>query len=228
MKLKTNIFLFTVVLASFVLGACGSTEAGTSSAVLTEAAIIYSESLTQTAAVAPPTATATVASPTPTNTTAPTFTPTVTGTPPTATPAAATATPSTGGATGGTSGNAPCLRASFEIETIDDGTEFYVGTLFTKTWRLKNTGTCTWTAGFNAVWVQGELFGADSVTPFTDKDIPPGGYALISINMKAPGPAGHYKGYWMLRSNDGVFFGVGTGGKEWFWVDIQTKAVPDQ
>lgn len=216
--MKKAIFI-ALLLGSLALSACAPTDTSeNSSAVFTEAAQIAFKALTETAAAAPPTSTATEVAPTATPT--PSSTPTAEGTLPTSTPSA------TRGASGGNV-NAPCLRASFELETIPDGTEFYAGETFTKTWRLKNTGTCTWTAAFNAIWVQGDLMEADSVVPFTTKDIFPGEYAMISVNMKVPA-AGHYKGYWMLRSADGIVFGVGTNGKEWFWVDIVSKTFVDE
>ncbi len=211
--------LLTLLLGSLALSACAPADTGeNSSAVFTEAAQIAFQALTETAAAAPPTSTPTATVPTATPTPQmPTATPTPQGTLPTATQQTS----------GGAGSNAPCLRASFEIETIPDGTEFFAGETFTKTWRLKNTGSCTWTAAFAAIWVQGDLMEADSVVPFTTKDIFPGEYAMISVNMKAPS-AGHYKGYWMLRSAEGIIFGVGTNGKEWFWVDIESKAVVDE
>jgi len=222
LKLTKKALLLTILLGSLTSSACAAANTGeNSSAVFTQAAQIAFQALTETAAAAPPTSTPTQAPPTATATpTLPSATPTPQGTLTTSQPSA-TQKPS-----GETGSNAPCLRASFEIETIPDGTEFFAGETFTKTWRLKNTGSCTWTAAFSAIWVQGDLMEADSVVPFTTKDIFPGQYALISVNMKAP-PAGHYKGYWMLRSADGIVFGVGTNGKEWFWVDIQSKAIPD-
>ncbi len=219
MKLTKKTLFVVLVLSSVLLGACaGSADSnGNSAAVLTEAAQIAFQALTETAAAAPPTATPTEVPPTPTNTPElPTATPTPEGTLATATQQSAS--------TGGSSPNKPCLRANFELETIPDGTKFFVNTPFTKTWRLKNTGTCTWTPGFAVMWVQGDLMSADSVVPFTTVDIPPGGYANISVNMKAPSPAGHYKGYWMLRSADGIIFGVGSTAREWFWVDIVSQA----
>jgi len=214
---KKHLLIVTLALLALTISACGGAESGASSAVLTEAAIIYAQSLTQTAEAAPPTATATPALPTATNTPLPpTATPTVTGTPPTATPSA------TQQQSQGSGGNTPCLRASFEIETVPDGTQYTVGRGFTKAWRLKNSGSCPWTPNFVAVWVSGELFGADSVTQFTAVNINPGEYVWVEIEMIAPKPAGHYKGYWMLRSDQGVFFGVGITGDEWFWVDIES------
>jgi hypothetical protein len=206
------------VLAALLLSACGG-GGGNSDAVLTEAAQIAFTALTQTAAVVTPTSTASPVPPTATPTVAPpTLTPTPEGTLPTATQQPAQQQPQ--------NGNVPCLRANLETETIPDGTKYMVGTNFTKTWRIKNIGSCTWTAAFNAVWIQGDLMDADSAVPFTEKDIPPGGYAEIEINMRAPNPAGPHKGYWMLRSADGITFGLGTNGKEWFWVQIES--LPDQ
>lgn len=207
-----------LLLSAILLGACGSSANTNTDAILTEAAQIAFQALTETAAAAPPTATFTPVPPTPTFTPEP---PTPTATPeggeqqPIATPTALQQ-PSTSGV--------PCLRANLEYESIPDGSQIYADIPFTKVWRLKNTGSCTWTREFAAIWVQGDLIGADSVIEFTDKDIPPGGYAMIEVSMRAPDKSGFYKGYWMLRG-DGAIFGIGNGGREWFWVDIQVLPV---
>jgi hypothetical protein len=122
--------------------------------------------------------------------------------------------------TAGPVGSTPCYRASFEYETIPDGTLIPKGKDFIKLWRLKNTGTCTWTGSFSVKFVEGALMGADGSNRFTDVDIPPGGYVEIEIAMTAPSKAGPYRGYWMLLSPDGTIFGVGIAGIDSFWVDI--------
>lgn len=217
MELKnTRVLIFTLVLASLVLGACGGGDSGeTSAAVLTEAALIAADSLTQTAGAASPTPTATQIPPTATPTNIPpTPTATVEGA------GAGEVTPTQQQQSGG---SGPCLRANLEIETVPDGTQIDVGKNFTKTWRLKNTGSCNWTAGFAVIWVQGDIMDAKSVGPITEVDIPPGGYAMVSVDMQAPAEEGTFKGYWMLRSADGAVFGIGPDGKSWFWVEIKTK-----
>lgn len=218
-----KIVLFSFILISLILGACASPDNDAASgAVLTEAALIAAEGLTQTAAVAPPTSTATEVLPSPTDTNTPAPTATQAATQQGGTPAlTATQQQQSGGG-----GNAGCLRANFEIETIPDGSQFFIGREFTKTWRFKNVGSCTWTQSFSAVWIQGDLMGAEAVisfSEFTDVDIQPGGYVVVSITFEAPSPAGHYKGYWMLRSADGITFGLGTNGREWFWLDIESR-----
>ena len=37
----------------------------------------------------------------------------------------------------------PCNKADFVSETVEDGTQYGINENFTKTWRLKNIGTCT-------------------------------------------------------------------------------------
>lgn len=191
-----------------LLGACGGSSSGNSDVILTQAAEIAYQALTETAAAAPPTATPTEVPPTPTETPQPTATQQPTQTsqgqqqqqPP-------------------QTGSVPCFRASLEWESHADGTEVNAGHAFTKIWRLKNSGSCTWKPAFYATWIQGDLLGAESVVYFTTTNIQPNGYANIEVSMRAPTTAGHYRGYWMLHGDAGVF-GVGNAGKEWFWVDI--------
>lgn len=122
--------------------------------------------------------------------------------------------------TPGPVGSTPCYRASLEYETIPDGMLIPKEKDFVKIWRLKNTGSCTWTGSFSLVFVEGALMGADGSNRFTDVDIPPGGYVEIQLAFTAPPQEGPYRGYWMLLSPDGTVFGLGATGIEWFWVDI--------
>lgn len=225
MNKRRVLALLPLLLAALILAACGSSEEANSAAVLTQAAQIFSDSLTQTAAVAPPTATATPVPPTATNTPLPpTNTPTVTGTPPTATPSPTQQQASGGGGTGGTKPG--CVRAELGYETIPDGTKVEIEQTFTKIWTFKNVGTCTWTQGFSLVWQQGEAFGTKGTIPFsdfTDVDILPGEHLTVEVKMLAPGEAGTYKGYWMLRSDAGVLFGLGPDGRAWFWAEVKVE-----
>jgi hypothetical protein len=218
---KSAFTLLVLALTAVLLSACGPSAEENSAAVLTQAAQIFSDSLTQTAAVAPPTATASPIPPTATNTPLPpTFTPTITGTPPTAT-ASPTQQQVSGGGGGGTKPG--CVRAELGYETIPDGSKLEIFEPFTKIWTFKNVGTCTWTQDFSLVWQQGEAFGTKGTIPFsdfTDVDILPGEHLAVEVRMVAPGKAGDYKGYWLLRSDAGILFGLGPDGRAWFWVDV--------
>ncbi|HSO27414.1 MAG TPA: NBR1-Ig-like domain-containing protein [Anaerolineales bacterium] len=156
---------------------------------------------------------------------------------PSATPDSATATPSftaTSAATaqvipptattaGGLppSGGAPATgdRAEFVADvTVPDGEGFNPNESFTKTWRLQNVGTTTWTNAFSLVFVSGAPMGGTSVN--LPQEVAPNGTVDISVNLTAPADPGNYRGYWSLQNADGQNFGVGPSSQESIGVDI--------
>ncbi|MHC1785033.1 MAG: NBR1-Ig-like domain-containing protein [Anaerolineaceae bacterium] len=149
---------------------------------------------------------------TPTPTT--TFTPTPTWTiEPSITVAAPTFTPSVT--------PLPCNWAQYISDvTIGDGTEITANNNFTKTWRLKNIGSCTWTSGYRLIFDHGDRMGAPDSTVITAGSVPPGSTVDVSVNLKAPADGGTYQGYFKLRSSDNVVFGIGNSASGSFWVQI--------
>jgi hypothetical protein len=138
----------------------------------------------------------------------------VTGTPPTPTPTK-TVTP----------GPNACDRAQFISDvTVPDGTTFQPNVVFSKTWRLKNVGTCTWT-NYSLMFDSGEKMGGpdSAVIPTT---VAPGQTVDITISLTAPANAGKYRGYWKLKNNSGVPFGIGSAGTKSFWVEIKVAGIP--
>lgn len=157
-------------------------------------------------------------SPTPTATQVP-ATATVTPTVPTATP---TQVPPTATPTVTNTPAIPCNQAKFETDvTIPDGTVFSPGVTFTKTWRLRNTGTCTWTTGYDLVFVSGSQFGAPAAVDFPG-NVAPGQVIDLSVTLTAPAGDGSYRGYWKLRDASGVLFGLGATNAA-FYVDIKVS-----
>ncbi len=123
----------------------------------------------------------------------------------------------------------PCLYASFvEDVTIPDGTSFTPGSAFTKTWRLRNRGTCSWTTGYSLVFSSGNSMSGPAQVSFP-KDVAPGQTVDLSINLVAPAETGTFTGYYKLRDNLGSTFGVGIDGKNSFWVkiNVQTTTLSD-
>jgi len=147
--------------------------------------------------------------------------PTVTGTPPTVTP---TRTPSTSTATVPPS---TCDRAQFISDvTVPDGTVMSPGQTFTKTWRLKNIGTCSWNSSYQLVFSSGEQMGAPASAPFPlsqGQVIAPGKSVDVSVNMTAPSAAGSYRGFWMFKNANGALFGIGAQANKPWWVDIRVS-----
>jgi hypothetical protein len=89
--------------------------------------------------------------------------------------------------------------------TLPDNTNLTAGVSFTKTWRLKNTGTCNWGAGYRWSFLAGELMNAPAavVVPPT----PAGASVDISVIMTAPTTLGIHTGFWRMQTPDGTRFG---------------------
>jgi len=119
---------------------------------------------------------------------------------------------STNGGGGGGSDNA----AFVADVTVPDGTTFSPGQSFTKTWRMRNTGTTTWGSGYSFAFVSGDQMNAPSSVSVSSTS--PNNTTDISVNMTAPGSAGSYKGYWRMRNAQGNFFG------DTVWVQINVSA----
>jgi hypothetical protein len=92
---------------------------------------------------------------------------------------------------------------------------------FTKTWRLKNNGSCTWTSSYALIFDSGDSMSGPASKQLTSGTVGPGETMDVSVNLIAPGSPGTYKGYWKLRNGSGVNFGIGTGGTNPFWVEIE-------
>ncbi len=123
----------------------------------------------------------------------PTIPPVVTTVPPTNTVPAATATSS-------------CDVAQFVTDvTIPDNTVVASGDTFTKTWRLKNTGTCSWTPSYAVVFVSGAQMNGPAVQALAG-NVNPGQTVDVTVNLTAPTANGTYTGHWALRNAAGVLF----------------------
>ncbi|MCS6907460.1 MAG: NBR1-Ig-like domain-containing protein [Anaerolineales bacterium] len=109
--------------------------------------------------------------------------------------------------------SAPCDLAQFVSDvTIPDGTILPAEATFTKIWRVKNVGTCTWTKNYALRFVDGADMGARKVYPFNGR-VSPGEVVDIAVELTAPGKAGDHRSFWMLANEEDKLFGVGAGGK---------------
>jgi len=106
-----------------------------------------------------------------------------------------------------------CNQAAFITDvTVKDGTQMSKGESFTKTWRIKNTGTCSWTGSYTVVFSSGTNL-ANKSSYALPEQVDPGETVDISIPMQAPSANGTYTSNWVFRSNTGATFGVaGSGG----------------
>lgn len=99
-----------------------------------------------------------------------------------------------------------CDKADFVADvTINDGAEITAGTSFTKTWRVKNSGTCAWTTSYQLVFASGTQMGAPAAVSFPSA-VNPGQTMDISVSMVAPAAPNTYTGNWKLRNAAGQDF----------------------
>jgi hypothetical protein len=194
-------FTFVVMALLLILSACNLPKATPTPqniiltiAVQTVDAQRTREALSQPPATFPPLATFTVApASTATFTPAPTFTPTPI-----------------------------CdLIAFIQDVSIPDGTIFLPGQTFTKTWRLKNLGICTWTTSYQLIFDSGDVLDGP-VSQSLIGSVAPGQSVDLTVSLKAPANAGAYRGYWKLRNAAGVLIPVANGYQGTsFFVDIK-------
>ncbi len=135
----------------------------------------------------------------------------------------ATAAPAAGsGNTPAESGTCQEKAAFYGDVTIPDNTFFNQGESFTKIWRFRNEGTCTWTPDYQVVFNGGEIMDAALSNPFPNT-VAPGEQVDISIDMKAPTRGGPFQSVWGFEDPNGVRFGTGSAGSDLFWVIIDVR-----
>ncbi len=114
-----------------------------------------------------------------------------------------------------------CNRATFIGDvSIPDNTVLHALEPFTKTWRIKNTGTCPWSIAYKLVFVDGDNMGGPVSVPLP-LNVAPQQTVDVSVNLTAPDVAGQYQGFWKLQTPDGGTFGVGASAREHIWVKIK-------
>ena len=130
-------------------------------------------------------------------------TPTETQAPATATLAATTAAPQASPTSAPVTGQDQAAYVS--DVTVPDGTTFQPGEQFTKTWRIANTGSSTWTTAYKLAWVDGNQMGGPASVAVPSQ-AGPGQNVDISVNLTAPSTAGKYTGYWKMMNASGALF----------------------
>ena len=162
----------------------------------------------------------TSATPTPTPVPATELPPTVAASPTATAITTSSPTDATASPTGSAASSSTCTNlASFEYDkTVPDYSHMDPHDVFTKTWRVKNTGTCTWSSSYMAVYAGGDHLGIkDSVAL---NDTAPGASLDISIDMAAPGPAGTYKVFYELKDPSGNAMTIDSGNTIWAIITV--------
>jgi len=186
-----------VIISTLLLGACRATPAEFTPTpnvnvdeIKTQAVGTFAADLTLTAAAAPSDTPVTTLTP------APTFPALATSTAGTPFVSGPTVAPTTG-----------CYGMAFVSDvTVPDNTAMTPGQTFTKTWKIQNSGTCAWDAGFKFSFIGGEALGGTTQTLATS--VAAGATYDISVPMTAPtNKTGTLKGDWRMSTASGQFFG---------------------
>lgn len=111
---------------------------------------------------------------------------------------------------------------SFDDNNMKNPPMLQPGQPFTKSWRVRNSGTCPWTPGYLLMFVRGN----NPLAQMGGQPVPvvgqvnPGQTYDFSVNLVAPAPPGIYQGFWQMRNASGMLFG------QTIWVGIQVPAPP--
>lgn len=198
LKFRFVVGLQILILGALVLSACGATAATDIPPTLTvnpdeirtQAVQTFAADLTLTAQVAP------TSTPAATVTPLASFTPGVTST-------GGVAIGSTLPAAGAT---ASCYGLAFVSDvTIPDNTPMTPGQSFTKTWKVRNAGSCPWDAGFKFAFTGGDAMGGTTYT--LPSVVAAGAVTDISVAMTAPNKTGTIRGNWRMSTAANQFFG---------------------
>ncbi|HRV92946.1 MAG TPA: transporter substrate-binding domain-containing protein [Anaerolineae bacterium] len=111
----------------------------------------------------------------------------------------------------------PCLdglgfveHLNFDDQGMSAPPDMQPGQPFTKGWRVRNNGTCTWTTDYQLVFAQGNTpaarMGGEPVA--VTRDVAPGEVYEIQVNLIAPLQPGLYQGFWQMLNSQDVAFGA--------------------
>jgi len=105
-------------------------------------------------------------------------------------------------------------RATFTgVQSPDDQYVASANQSLTKTWRLRNSGSSTWGAGYQLAFVSGKQMGAPAAVAVPAAA--PGQEVNVSVNLIAPAEPGIHRGYWQMRNPQGTYFG------DRIWVQLE-------
>ena len=97
--------------------------------------------------------------------------------------------------------------------TVPDYSDLNIGEAFTKTWEIRNTGTCIWWSGYTLSHYSESSFSAPESVPLPHTNA--GETAIISIDLIAPDVAGTYQGNFVIKNPDELIMQVNNDSRLW-------------
>ncbi|MCI0552936.1 MAG: CAP domain-containing protein [Anaerolineae bacterium] len=113
-----------------------------------------------------------------------------------------------------------CINnASFVTDvTIPDNSNVTGGTIFTKTWRVRNTGTCAWGSGYTLTHYSDEQMSAPASVPLNVTQ--PGQDLDISVDLRASNSAGTHRGNFVIKNPAGLIMQIDNDSRLWVIINV--------
>jgi uncharacterized protein YkwD len=109
--------------------------------------------------------------------------------------------------------------ASFVVDvTFPDNSPVSAGTAFTKTWTVKNTGTCIWGPDYTLTHYSEERMGAPVSVPLAVTY--PGQTVDISVALAAPSALGSHRGNFVIKNPGGLIMKIDEDSRLWVIVNV--------
>ncbi|MBN2119305.1 MAG: hypothetical protein JW730_22225 [Anaerolineales bacterium] len=102
--------------------------------------------------------------------------------------------------------------------TIPDETNIAGGTLFTKTWRIANNGTCVWGPDYKLTHYSEERMGAPDTVSLGITY--PGENLDISVNLTAPTGTGRHQANFVIKNPAGLIMNIGDDSRLWVVINV--------
>lgn len=115
---------------------------------------------------------------------------------------------------------ADCINsASFVTDvTIPDNSNVTGGALFTKTWRVRNTGTCVWGSGYTLTHYSDEQMNAPASIPLNVTR--PGEDVDISVELRAANTVGTHRGNFVIKNPAGLIMQIDNDSRLWVIINV--------
>jgi uncharacterized protein YkwD len=105
--------------------------------------------------------------------------------------------------------------------TIADNDIIPSGTAFTKTWRVKNTGTCVWGPGYTLSHYSEERMLAPASVPLNVTY--PNQTMDISMQLTAPSTDGKHLGYFVIKNPAGLIMKIDNDSRLWVVINVSSQ-----
>jgi hypothetical protein len=106
---------------------------------------------------------------------------------------------------------------------VPAGSDIPANGRFTKVWRIRNTGSCTWSTSYALIYDGGEKFYIQDAIAFPGSVVP-GQEVDLALDLRAPNVIGQHRSTWALRDAYGQIFDLDSQESKTLVVNIRVSA----